>query len=490
MNETDHTYDVIIIGAGLCGIAAALELERKGITDFLILEKIHDVGGLWTINTYPGVRCDIPAFYYSYEGRMPKEIVRYPEGDFHRRYLRDIVTEHDLWKKIRLQTTVESLAYDDTKGTWTVTRTGGQTYRARFVIAAIGLLHIPFMPDWPGREQFDGTLMHTSEWDHEVDLTDKRIAVIGTGASAAQLIPELAPLARRLTVFQRTPAWVVPLKGKPEFSPFEKWAFGRWPALKQAYRKLAFHVSDKLLSPLSRGGWSSAPLATLSRVYLRFQVPNPELRRRLTPVYPIGCKRIVVDRNFLASFRRGNVDLITDPIERFTEHGIRTTTGEERAFDVVIAATGFNTSDFMQRIQVRGREGRLWSENDDRTRSFLGMALPGFPAFFTGHGHGSFTFSGSNIAIEEAQARAIVSCIAWCMEYSGSATVELRPEVMERYKRVIDEEYGEMVFDSCQSWFRSRGKGAVINPWIGSTTSFIRATKWKPEEVFFLRRVQ
>lgn len=490
MNTTDHTHDVIIIGAGLCGIAAALELERKGINDFLILEKVHDVGGLWTINTYPGVRCDIPAFYYSFKGKMPKEIVRYPEGDFHRRYLRDIVTEHGFWEKIRLHTTVESLVFDDTKGTWAVTSKDGRVYHTRFVIAAIGLLHIPFVPDWPGRELFRGTLMHTSAWNHKVDLTDKRIAVIGTGASAVQLIPELASKARRLTVFQRTPAWVVPLKGKPEFGFIERWAFGRWPALKQVYRKLVFHAADTLFSPLTRGGWSSLPLATLSKLYLRFQIPSPELRRKLTPTYPIGCKRIVVERNFLRTFRRGNVDLVTDKIERFTPQGVRTTAGEERAFDVVIAATGFDTSDFMQHIRVEGRDGRLWSMSKDRTRSYLGMALPDFPNLFTGHGHGSFTFSGSNIVMEEAQAEAIVASISWCMKAGRPTVIELRPEVMGEYKRFLAKRHDETVFNSCQSWFRSHGKGAVINPWPGSARSFIRATRWNPEEVFFLRQVQ
>lgn len=483
---TGTVFDAIIVGGGFGGIAAAKALLSESITNFLLIEKGHDLGGIWRENTYPGVTCDIPAALYSLKGDLPQQIVRHPEGDFHRRYLRDIASKYDLWPKIRLGTAVASLNYDDSTGYWAVTTKTGDVYTARFVIPAVGMLHIPATPQIDGQETFEGRQVHTARWDHSLDMDKNRVAVIGTGPSAVQVIPEIAQIAANVAVFQRSAGWVLPLKGRRDFSVFTTAAFRRWPVLQIAYRNLVLYGSSIVLSPIASRGWSSRPLQWWAKLYLRQQVRDRELRQKLTPTHPLGCKRIIVEREYYKTIQRENVELVTDQIVQITPTGIVTADDTAHEVDVIVYASGFDTSEFLQAIEVTGQQGLDLKEwINEHKLSYLGMVTPHFPGLLTVHNYHSFTASGSNIFMAEAQSRAAARAIRWCLDQETNCTLEVRPDVMGAYEEFLHNALDGTVYWACGNWYRDH-EGRVINIWPKSPLAFQRATEKDPQDVFTL----
>jgi cation diffusion facilitator CzcD-associated flavoprotein CzcO len=482
-------YDAIIIGAGFGGISAAKELMGAGITNFLVLEQGGDVAGIWRDNIYPGIRCDIPADLYSYESDPPKEVVRHPEGDFHRRYLRQIADKYDLWPRIQLNMAASRLDYDESQAEWTVTTKNGDTYCTRFLIPAVGMLHIPFTPVFVGSDAYKGITIHTARWDPALDIVGKNIAIIGTGPSAVQVIPEIAAIAKSLYVFQRTPGWVVPLKRRNDFGALTTLLFARYPWLRRVYRNAVLYGSSFVLSPLTSRGWSTKPLELWANIYRRQQVRHSVLREKLTPNYPLGCKRILVESQYYRALQSPNVELVTDPIDHLTATGIATRDGRECAVDVIIYATGFDTTDFLQSLEVRGKDGILIGEQWAANRtSYLGLATPNFPNMFTVHAHGSFTASGSNIFMAEAQSAAAVRAIQWAMSQPKPCAVEVKSEAMDAYERFLAKKLSTSVLGNCTSWFQDK-TGQVVNIWPHSPLAFRKATRRAPHEVFELTEV-
>ncbi len=430
--------EVAIIGAGFSGIGAAIALKRAGIEDFTIIEEGDGVGGAWHWNTYPGIAVDIPSFSYQFSFQPRTDWSRvYAPGDELKAYAEHCVDAHGLRPRVRLGTGVTGAEFDDRRDLWTLTLGVDRTLRARHVISAAGVLTRPKPPAIPGLEHFHGKTMHTARWDHSVRLQGKRVGIIGTGASAVQVIPTIAPEVSELTVFQRTPIWCLPKLDGPlpatvrvalrRLAPF------RWASrlASQAYVELTFPAAAHYASvlPIARIGERTG------RAQLRRQVRDPAIRARLTPSYSLGCKRPGFSNDYLAAFNRDNVHLQTEAIQEITAAGIRTVSGAEYELDVLILATGFKVfeSGNMPPFPVRGSGGldleTFWHEH--RFQAYEGVSVPGFPNMFTILG--PYGYNGASyFTLIENQARHIVRCLE-AAHRRAATRVEVSAAAHERY---------------------------------------------------------
>ncbi|WP_433470072.1 flavin-containing monooxygenase [Spirillospora sp. CA-128828] len=338
-------------------------------------------------------------------------------------------------------------------------------------------------------EDFGGSRFHTAEWDHSKDLTGREVAVIGNGSSAAQLIPLVAQRARQIYVYQRTPNWVIP-KPKAEFGPVTQLAFRNLPFLHPLYRAATYLAADIMLSPVIARGWSARPAERIARRHLRRQVTDPELRKLLTPDYPVGCKRIVIDSTFLPALNRMNVELVTTGISRITKTGIESSDGTHRNVDTIIYATGFRASEFLVPIDVQGRDGaRLHEEWQQGAQAYLGMAYPRFPNLFFVHGPNTTLGHNSNVFMIECQVHYIMKCLRLLMRTGAAAEIEVLPEAMQQYRQTLDRWINRTVWVAgCQSWYKN-DTGRVTNPWPASTMRYRRLTRKNPETAFTVRPV-
>ncbi len=444
-------HEVAVIGAGFSGIGAAMALDRAGIHDFAVIEEGDGVGGAWHWNTYPGVAVDIPSFSYqfSYERRTDWSRV-YAPGSELKRYATDLVDKYDLQSRIRFNTRIVSATFDEDAHVWHLGTDDGDTISARFVIGATGVFSQPTTPEIPGLDDFAGTVMHTARWDHDADLDGRRVAVIGTGASAVQVIPSIAPIVDHLTVFQRTPIWCLP---KPD-GPIDGWRrrvlrrvpgaarAARW--LSQAFVELTFPLPAHFhgVVPLSRRG------ERVGHAHLESQVHDPAVREKLTPQYGLGCKRPSFSNEYLATFNRDNVLLETTPIDAITSSGIRTADGTLHEIDVLVLATGFKVFDQgnMPPFSVQGAGGvdleRFWDEN--RFQAYEGVSVPGFPNLFLILGPYSFN-GASYFTLIENQMRHIARCLTRARQ-EGATAIEVTPEANARYFALMLGRRGRQIF--------------------------------------------
>ncbi|WP_082393609.1 MULTISPECIES: flavin-containing monooxygenase [Nocardia] len=462
--ENRARLQVAVIGAGFGGIGMAAALRRAGVTRFAVFERSGDVGGVWRDNTYPGCTCDVPAHLYSlpiapYRDRR----IRYPDQRATLNYLHRIVAQEGLAPHLRSGTGITAATYLDERGCWELVTDSGQRIRSETVVFALGQLHRPHVPALPGHTQFGGTTFHTARWNHDHPLSGRTVAVIGTGSSAAQILPHLADTATRVRVFQRTPQWVLP-KPSPAFGPITTGLLAV-PGAHTAYRRLLHHSADHLLAPIMRRAWPARPAEAFARRHLRHHIPDPVMRAKLTPNYPIGGKRIVFDNGFYPSLARPNVELITTPIHELDTHGLTTTDGAHHDADTIIYATGFHASRFLAEVAVSGREGRLlheqWAEG---ASAFYGMALPGFPNMFLLAGPNTFTAAGSNPAMKQLQIDYILACLRMRDE-TGATAIEVDAGVMSAYQEWLDRAIEKTVWPhSPHSWYKHTS-GAVTNPW-------------------------
>jgi cation diffusion facilitator CzcD-associated flavoprotein CzcO len=469
-----HTYDVLVVGAGFGGLCAGIKLLEAGITNFVILEKADSVGGTWRENTYPGAGCDVMSLMYSLSFAPNKRWTRmYAKQDEILDYLQRTTKAHGLDSHLRLGREAVSSVFDETSDTWALCTAGGERYHGRVVIAAPGPLHVPSIPDFDGRHDFGGVAFHSAEWDHDFNPAGKRIAVIGTGASATQFIPHLARSAASLTVFQRTPHWVIPKLDRP-ISRAEHWLFRNAPGAQRAYRYGIYWSHEAAILGFMHPQLMPA-LESVARAHLRRQVPDPVLRARLTPTYTLGCKRIVVASDYYPALQRPNVELVTSGIERITESGIRTADGARHQVDAIIYGTGFQVSDRMADAEVVGRDGltvqQAWR---DGMQAYLGVAVHGFPNYFlimgpnSGGGHQSIVF------VIEAQVRYIVECLR-LMEQTASTRIEVRRSTQQLFNERIHAKLAGSVWNSggCHSWYLDEG-GKNRAAWPGSSVSYWR----------------
>ncbi len=410
--EPDH--EVVVVGAGFGGIGAGVKLKRAGIEDFVILERAGEVGGTWRENSYPGLAVDIPSFSYQFSFELNPDWSRvFARGAEVQAYAIKCVDKHGLREHLRLNTRVSSATFDEAHHMWRL-RVGRRVITTRFLITATGGFGSPKAPDIPGLEKFAGKTMHTAEWDHGHDLTGERVAVIGTGATAVQLLPRLAPEVRRLYVFQRTPIWVLP-KPDFEFPGAVRFVFRHAPLVQDSIRLSAsagLEVGMVLGVMYNRQlPWIVKGIERLGRAFIRSQVHDPVLREQLTPRYGFGCKRPSMSNEYFATFNRANTQLVTDPIERITATGIRTADGIEREIDTLVLATGYQTTEPENAppIPIVGRGGRdlgsFWHEQ--RFQAYEGASGPGFPNAFMTFGPYAFTGSSWMFMVENQSAHAV-----------------------------------------------------------------------------------
>jgi cation diffusion facilitator CzcD-associated flavoprotein CzcO len=432
-------HEVIVIGAGFGGLGSAIELNRAGIEDYVILEKWHGVGGCWLANSYPGVAVDIPSFVYSYSYEQRDDWSRvFAPGEELRRYAEDVASKHGLWWHIQFGTTVTSTAFDEISDRWRVrieTADGPSELTARWVIAAVGPLERPALPDIAGLDKFDGKVMHTARWESDYDHGGKRVAVIGTGASALQLIPEIAPDVIQLDVYQRTPIWVAP-KFDAELSRVGRALLGI-PPVRAGLRAAGTAGVDVIgnvmfnrhLRPLATG------IEAGLRRWMRAQVDNPTVADQLIPDYGFGCKRPSMSNTYLRSFNRHNVRLVTSQIDHVTGNRIVTEDGVERLVDLLVCATGFKlmTPGDAVPYPTYGRGGvelgAYWDEH--RFGAYQGVSVPGFPNLFTIAGPYGFV-AGSYFWMLESTAAHAVRVIAHARR-RGKTRAEVRIDVHDRY---------------------------------------------------------
>ncbi|MET0476300.1 MAG: NAD(P)/FAD-dependent oxidoreductase [Mycobacterium sp.] len=447
-------FHTLIIGAGFSGIGAGIELDRAGFGDYLIVEAGEEPGGTWFWNTYPGIAVDIPSFAYQFSFEQSADWSRtYAPGRELKAYADHCVDKYRLRAKMRFNTRVDGATFDEDADEWHVALDSGETITARYLINASGVLTTPKPPDIDGVDGFGGVTMHTARWDHAQDLTGKRVAVIGTGASAVQLIPEIAPKVQQLSVFQRTPIWCFPKFDWPLPAP-ARWAM-RIPGGK-AIQRLLSQAYVEVTFPISAQYYSVFPLAKrserLGRSYLKRHVKDPEVRAKLTPRYAVGCKRPAFHNTYLSTYNRDNVELVTEPIEKVTGSGVATSDGALRDVDVLILATGFKVMDVdALTFDVTGSGGRsladFWEQN--RMQAYEGVSVPGFPNFFSVMGPYGYVGS-SYFALIETQTHHMVRCLERA-ERQGAKRIEVSEEANDRFFAEMMRKRHRQVFwqDSC-----------------------------------------
>lgn len=486
MNEPGKrtSPEVFIIGAGLGGLGMALYLKRAGIESFTIFEKGDDVGGVWRENTYPGCGCDVPSHLYSYsfeKYRNPSR--RYPKQSEILAYLQNVARKYGIHRHIRLNREVAEARYDEVTSRWTITTADGDRHAADVVVYAVGQLHRPNYPDIPGRDSFAGTAFHTARWKDDYDPTGRNVAIIGTGSSAAQLVPHVARQACRLHLFQRTAGWVLP-KPSAEFHGITRAALTRFPFFHALYRAGIYAIADTTLAPVITRGWSAPIVERIARRHLAAQIDDPRLRKLLTPNHPIGCKRPVIDSNFYPALNASHVELVTEPIARITPRGIDSANGASREVDTIIYATGFRATEFLVPIRIFGKNATdLHEQWRHGAEAYLGMAVPNFPNLFIIQGPNTILGHNSNVFMIECQARYILQCLRMLEGQHGG--LEVRCTAMAAYQAHLRRAIDRTVWTSCQSWYRTE-LGKVTNPWPGSSRLYRRLTRHPVPEAFQL----
>jgi cation diffusion facilitator CzcD-associated flavoprotein CzcO len=464
--ERGDAFPIAIIGAGFAGIGTAIRLLKAGIKSFTIFERAAEIGGTWRDNTYPGAACDVPSHAYplSFEQNAGWTRRFSPSHEI-QAYLLGLVEKWNLRPYIRFRTAIGEARFDEARGVWTLTTDAGETVTARLVVSAVGGLVDPALPDIKGLESFGGEVFHTARWNHEYELTGKRVAVIGTGASAVQVVPSIAPQVEQLFVYQRTPAWVVP-KMDRVYSERARRLYARFPLLLRASRAAQYWMSE-MMGPLI---FLDAPRLSavgerMSLRHLRAQVRDPALREKLTPHFQFGCKRILISDDYWASFDRPNVELVTDPIEQVVREGIQTRDGALRCVDAIVLATGFSVGLAKAPFPVTGRGGRLLDDAwQDGAVAYMGMTVSGFPNWFilmgpnTGPGHTSV------LVYTEAQIEHLLGAIRTLRD-GGAKWVDVRQGVQDRYNASIQRRMPRMVWHTCNSWYLSRdGSNHALYP--------------------------
>ena len=462
-------FDTIIIGTGFAGLGLAARMRERGHDDLVLLEKADAIGGTWRENTYPGAECDVPSALYSYSFEPnPTWDFKWAKQKQILQYINDFADKRDLRRHIR--TGVEVVGAQWLDGEWLVSLRSGAQMRCRYLVSAIGQLHHPRVPGFEGLEEYQGPHFHTARWDHSVPLEGRDIACIGNAASAIQLIPEVAKVARKLTVYHRSPNWIID-KGDRPYSAFEKWLGRVFPPLAKIYRASLWSQGEYGLWPAIQGkrlqGWV---LRKQHEKKLKEAFPDdPDMRARLTPDYPIGARRILLSDQYIAALARPNVKVVFDPIERFTESGI-VAGGVERAHDAVAMATGFITNPFLKEISVTGEGGLSLRERwADGAEAYLGVMTAGFPNLFMLYGPNTNTGHTSIIYKLEQQFEMILKL----MEEAKGGIIAVKPEAEAEYNAEVQRRLRETAWDKVEaSWYKDGEK--VTNNWPGSSREFKR----------------
>lgn len=475
---TTPDYDVAIIGTGFSGLGMAIRLKQQGDENFIIFERNDDVGGTWYMNHYPGCACDVQSHLYSFSFEPNPNWSRMfsPQAEI-QAYLARCADKYRLRDKTRFNSNVEKMHFDEGTGLWTIRPEGGKPVTARFVVCGLGPLTRPSFPDIPGLDSFEGKAFHSQHWDHDHDLRGKRVAVIGTGASAIQFVPQIAPEVQQLDLYQRTPPWIIP-KPDRRISGIEKRLFRLIPGLQRAWRRaiywslesrvLAFVITPKLMKAFQMvGQW-----------HIRRNIRDPELRRKVTPDYTIGCKRVLISDDYYPALDRDNVDVITSGIREIRPRGVVTEDGVEHPCDTLIFGTGFQATEPLPRNMVFGRGGRdILDAWRDGIEAYKGTTVSGFPNLFiltgpnTGLGHSSMVF------MIESQIQYVLDALS-ILRREGLKFVDADAEVQREYNEALQARMAGTVWETggCRSWYMDEN-GKNVSLWPGFTWQFRLQTR-------------
>lgn len=473
---------IAILGAGMSGLCMAMQLRKKGVEDFVILEKADNVGGTWRENRYPNIACDVPSHVYSFSFELnPNWSHSYSGGAEILEYCEGCVEKYGLADFIHYGQEVKAARFEN--DSWQIETSDGAMLQADIVVSGLGGLHLPNHFNAEGAEEFNGRRFHTAQWDENYDLTGKRVAVVGTGASSAQALAGIAPIAREVTVFQRHAAWVFP-RMSAEITDERRELFNKYPWLMRLYRWFVWVQMDLLgVLSLRRDGFLSKRLKQAALTHLEESVTDPEIRAKLTPNYAAGCKRRVIADDYLTMFNRDNVHLVNDGIERVEANGIRDKLGNLHEIDVLIEATGFKPFDITDYVEISGRDGtRLQDVWRDKVDSFRTMMVPGFPNFFMMLGPNSATGHTSALIMIESTVNYVIKCLE-LMNSRGLKHIDPDPAVVAQYNERLQRDMKKMVFSGgCDSWYTD-DNDYNYTLWPYSAARFIyEQNKVNPEE--------
>lgn len=470
------TPRVVVVGAGFGGIAAGVKMKQAGIHTFTIYEASDGVGGTWWDNTYPGVEVDVGSHLYSYSFKPYDWSRTHARQDELQRYLEETVDDFGLRPHIRLGTAVDAATWDESRHVWTVRLADGTEDECHVLISAVGFLNVPRYPDWPGLDEFEGPAFHTARWEHEHDLTDKVVAVVGTGSSATQVVPAIQPIVKHLYVFQREPGWVMP-KGEREFTEAER------RALRNPWRRRRERLRLKWM--MERNIWGGdlfRPGTKANEARRQFCLDyiersfadRPDLKEAVTPTYPYPGKRPIFASTFYPALKQPNVELVPKAVTAVTRTGIVDADGIERRIDVLVMATGFRPTEYLSRLRVVGRDGvSLHDYWQGEPHAYLGITVPGFPNFYMLYGPG--TNGGEIVTMLESQSEYAVRAMKR-MRRERVTAVEVRPWFEERWNRWLQRQMIGTSWTMSKNYFTAP-TGRVVTQWPHGCTVYRALTK-------------
>jgi cation diffusion facilitator CzcD-associated flavoprotein CzcO len=468
----DRAPRIAILGAGFSGLCMAMSLVRAGIRTFTIYEKGDGVGGTWRDNTYPGAGCDVPSHLYSYSFAPKADWTRkFSEQPEILAYLEECARAYDLHRHIRFGTALAAARFDEAEGAWRLRTDAGEELSAEVLVCGAGQLSRPRYPSISGLDQFAGAAFHSARWDHACDLRGKRVAVIGNGASAIQIIPRVAPEAGRLHAFQRSAAWVIPRKDRA-YSRFTKWAFAHVPLARRLYRAWLYWALEKNFFAFRRGSWLGKLSTFFARRHLKAQIADPALREALLPDFPIGCKRVLISDDYYPALARENVEVVTAPIERVTADAIVTGDGQVRPVDAIVLATGFETTSLLAPLRVEGLGGvaleDAWAGGAE---AHLGVTVAGFPNLLLLYGPNTNLGHNSIIFMIECQVRYAMRWLRALVE-RDLRYLDVEPARMARFNADLQRDLERSVWAAdCGSWYKNEA-GKIVNNWSTFTAAY------------------
>ena len=468
---------VAIIGAGFGGLALAHALEQRGLRDYVLFEKGPHVGGVWRDNSYPGAACDVPSHLYSlsFEPKLDWSRKYAPQAEI-LGYLQHVADKYGLTPRVRLNSEVVSARFDGRRTRWTLTTRDGAQHEADILVTAVGQLSQPLVPDLPGLDTFTGRAFHSARWDHELDLRNRRVAVIGTGASAIQIVPALQPTVAKLTLFQRSAAYVVP-RGDRAYSATELALLSRFPRLHSLSRGLIYGLLElRMLAFL----YPETLLPAVKKQFDQFlaeHVQDPELRAKLTPDYPPGCKRVLLSDDYLSALAKPNAEVVTSPISHVDGDALVTGDGVRHSVDAIVFGTGFRATEFLAPIEITGRDGlslrNAWKQGAE---AYLGLTVSGFPNMFMLYGPNTNLGHSSIVYMIETQVRYVMQALT-AMERNDVESVEVRSDVQGSFNQALQARLSKMVWSGdCTNWYKTEA-GKNTNNWPGYTFAYRAATR-------------
>jgi cation diffusion facilitator CzcD-associated flavoprotein CzcO len=465
--------EVAVLGAGMSGLCMGVALRRAGIDDFVLLEQSAGLGGTWWDNRYPGAHVDVPAPLYAFSfAPNPNWQRRFAAAPEIQAYMERVAREHGLLPHLRLRTRLVRAQFDEPQGRWELELGCGSRLRARFLVCSTGPLSQARWPDIEGLPDFAGVRLHSARWDAGVPLAGLRIGVIGTGSTASQLVPPLAAQAAQLHVFQRTANWVLPRIDRPYHAVDRLLA--RLPPVAALTRAFWYHVLEWGRRGFEEGTLARRGMLRAAALHLSRQVRDPLLREKLRPPYPLGCKRIIYSNDYYPALTRPNVELVTEPIGRITPSGLVTADGVERALDVLVCATGFDTTHLLSSVEVRGPAGLTLAQAwRDGPQAFHGLTVAGFPNLFLMLGPNTGTGHTSTLLYIEPQARYAVACMQ-AVRSRGLRHLALKAGVMQAHNDALQARLAGSVWTQCRSWYRT-DSGRITALWPGFTREYVQA---------------